>query len=133
MDAVRDQLPEGRYGRTADQRADRTLRIVGAVLGAGLLALVGWFGYDYVAGQRLSGEVIKFAVTGDDEVQVHLEVRKDSSATGYCTLRSRSADGAEVGRKDVRFDQRRDRIDQVVTVRTTARAASAELVDCTAD
>ena len=60
-------------------------------------------------------------------------VRKDSGAQGYCTLRSRAEDGSEVGRRDVRFDTRETRVDQVVTVRTTAKATSAELAGCTAD
>ncbi|MCX4818996.1 DUF4307 domain-containing protein [Streptomyces sp. NBC_01142] len=133
MTAVREELPEGRYGRSADRRADRRLKIVGAGMGVALLAMVGWFGYDYIAGQKISAELIKFDVASDTEVQVHLEVRKESDATGTCTLRSRAKDGAEVGRLDVRIDQRDEqRIDQVVKVRTTARATSAELVGCTA-
>ncbi|MEV6397767.1 DUF4307 domain-containing protein [Streptomyces sp. NPDC051907] len=133
MTAVREELPEGRYGRSADQRADRKLKIVGAGLGVGLLAMIGWFGYDYIAGQKISAEVIKFDVASDSEVQVHLEIRKDENTAGTCTLRSRAQDGAEVGRLDVRVDQRGEsRVDEVVKVRTTARATSAELVGCTA-
>ncbi|MFG3495180.1 DUF4307 domain-containing protein [Streptomyces sp. NPDC047928] len=127
------RLPEGRYGRPAEERTDRGLKVVGAVLGTGLIALVGWFGYDYIAGQRISAEMIKFDVSAADHVQVHLEVRKETAATGYCTLRALAESGAEVGRKDVRFDQRQDRIDQVVTVRTTEKATAAELLGCTAD
>ncbi|MFE3494847.1 DUF4307 domain-containing protein [Streptomyces sp. NPDC059175] len=133
MTAVGQGLPEGRYGRSADARADRTLKIVGAVLGACLLGVIGWFGYDYVSGQRISAEIIKFDVSADDRVQVHLEVRKDAAAKGYCTLRSRAEDGSEVGRRDVRFDSHQSRIDEVVTVRTTSKATSAELAGCTAD
>ncbi|MEU9604732.1 DUF4307 domain-containing protein [Streptomyces sp. NPDC048057] len=134
MSGVREQLPESRYGRSADQRADRRLKILGAVLGAGFLAMVGWFGYDYIAGQKISAEMIKFDVTSDTEVQAHLEIRKNADATGSCTVRSRSADGAEVGRLDVRVDQRGEtRIDQVVKIRTMSRGTTAELVQCTND
>ncbi|MFG2643120.1 DUF4307 domain-containing protein [Streptomyces sp. NPDC048370] len=132
MSAVREQLPEGRYGRSADERADRKLKIAGAVLGVLLLGLMGWFGWHYVVDSRISAETIKFDVVSDTEVQLHLEVRKDVDAQGVCTLRSRSEDGAEVGRKDVRFDEAKDRIDTVVSIRTTARATSAELIGCTA-
>ncbi|MEU9700905.1 DUF4307 domain-containing protein [Streptomyces sp. NPDC047981] len=132
MSAVREQLPEGRYGRSADERADRKLKIAGAVLGVLFLAMLGWFGWHYVVDSRISAEMIKFDVVSDTEVQVHLEVRKDADAKGVCTLRSRSEDGAEVGRKDVRFDQAQGRIDTVVSLRTTARATSAELVGCSA-
>ncbi|MEV0779014.1 DUF4307 domain-containing protein [Streptomyces sp. NPDC050433] len=134
MTAVRPPvLPEGRYGRPSDERADRKLKIVGSVLGVGLLALIGWFGYDYVAGQSVSAELIKFKRVSASAVEVHLEVRKDEGAAGTCTLRSRAEDGAEVGRKDVRVEGPETRIDRVVTVRTTASATSAELVGCTAD
>ncbi|MFF3319627.1 DUF4307 domain-containing protein [Streptomyces sp. NPDC003035] len=132
MSAVREQLPEGRYGRSADERADRKLRVAGAVLGVLFLGMIGWFGWHHVVGSSISAEVIKFDVVSDTEVQVHLEVRKDADVTGVCTLRSRSEDGAEVGRKDVRIDEAADRIDRVWTIRTTARATNAELVGCTA-
>ncbi|MER7725240.1 DUF4307 domain-containing protein [Streptomyces sp. NPDC096323] len=133
MTAVRETLPENRYGRSADQRADRKLRIIGSVLGVALLGVVGWIGYDYVGGQALSAEMIKFKVVSDDRVEVHLEVRKDKDAKGYCTLRSQSEDGTEVARKDFRFDGATDRIDQVLTLRTTSRATAVELLSCTED
>ncbi|MEU0086491.1 DUF4307 domain-containing protein [Streptomyces sp. NPDC006274] len=134
MAVAGDKLPQGRYGRSADARADRTLRIVGAVLGAVMLGLVGWFGYDHVAGTKISAEVIKFDVTeGVDEVQVHLEVRKDERAAGSCTLRALAEDGGEVGRLDVRIDESGgSRVDQVVKIRTTRPATAAELLGCTA-
>ncbi|MDT9693508.1 DUF4307 domain-containing protein [Streptomyces sp. P9(2023)] len=131
MSAVREQLPEGRYGRSADERADRKLKIAGAVLGVLFLGMMGWFGWHYVVENKISAETIKFDVVSDTEVQVHLEVRKDVDAQGVCTLRSRSEDGAEVGRKDARFDEAKSRIDTIVSIRTTARATSAELVGCT--
>ncbi|TXS56633.1 DUF4307 domain-containing protein [Streptomyces sp. t39] len=134
MAGVREELPQGRYGRSADERADRRLKILGAVLGTGLIAMVGWFGYDYIAGQSISAEVIKFdVVDGAKEVQVHLEVRKDADATGTCTVRALAEDGAEVGRLDARIDDAgTDRIDRVVKIRTTREATSAELTGCTA-
>lgn len=135
MAAVGSKLPEGRYGRsrTADEAADRKLKLVGAVLGVLFLGVVGWFGYDYIAGTKVSAEVITFDVVSDDAVEVHLEVRKDADARGYCTLRSQSEDGAEVGRADFRFDQQKDRVDKRVTLRTRARGTNAELLGCHAD
>ncbi|MER5735970.1 MULTISPECIES: DUF4307 domain-containing protein [unclassified Streptomyces] len=132
MSAVDEQLPEGRYGRSADERADRKLRIAGAVLGTLFLAMIGWFGWHYVVDNRISAEMIKFDVVSDSEVQVHLEVRKDEGVEGVCTLRSRSEDGAEVARKDVVVDEPGGRVDRVYSLRTTARATSAELLGCTA-
>jgi hypothetical protein len=124
-------LPEGRYGRAADERADRKLKILGGVLGAGLLAVVGWFGYSYVAGQEVSGELIKFDIVSDSEAQAHLEVRKDQDVVGVCTLSAQDVDHNEVGRKDARFDAREGRMDEVLSLRTTGRATTVELVGCT--
>ncbi|UQX02705.1 DUF4307 domain-containing protein [Streptomyces sp. RerS4] len=130
MSAVREGLPEGRYGRSAEERADRGLKIVGSVLGVGLLALVGWIGWDYVGGQSVSAEVIKFQVVSDSEVKVHLEVRKDASVTGVCTLSSQDEGHGEVGRADFTFDQRQSRVDELVTLKTTGRATMVELIAC---
>ncbi|MFF7971849.1 DUF4307 domain-containing protein [Streptomyces sp. NPDC007905] len=132
MSTASTRLPEGRYGRSSDERVDRKLRIAGSVLGAALLALVGYFAYHYVAQSQISAQVIAFKAS-DEAVQVHLEVHKDSGATGYCTLRSQSADGAEVGRADFRFTGSATRIDKVVTLRTTAKGTTAELLGCHAD
>ncbi|MBZ6137336.1 DUF4307 domain-containing protein [Streptomyces olivaceus] len=123
------RAPEGRYGHSSDERADRTLKVVGAVLGAVLLAVIGWFGYHYVGQNKISGELIGFELA-QDSVQVHLEVRKDAGATGYCTVRSQAEDGDEVGRADFRFDGDATRIDKVVTLRTKAAGTTAELLGC---
>ena len=132
MSTASTRVPEGRYGRSSDVRADRTLKIVGAVLAAALLALVGYFAYHYVGKNKISAEVIAFDPS-KDAVKVHLEVRKDSGASGYCTLRSQAESGAEVGRADFRFDGDATRIDRVVTLRTTSPGTTAELLGCHAD
>ncbi|MFD9502101.1 DUF4307 domain-containing protein [Streptomyces sp. NPDC060035] len=132
MAAVREALPDGRYGRSEDQRADRKLKIVGMVLGVAFLGMIGWFGYDYVAGQDISAELIKSDIVSDDRAEAHLEVRKDRDTDGYCTVRALSEDGGEVARKDFRFDERSERIDEVVSLRTTSRATAVELMACTA-
>jgi hypothetical protein len=129
MSTVSTHTPEGRYGRSSDERSDRTLKVVGAVLGAALLLVVGWFGYHYVAGSDISAQVIAFKAS-DDAVQVHLEVRKEAGASGYCTVRSQAENGAEVGRADFRFAGSATRIDKVVTLRTTSRGSTAELLGC---
>ncbi|MFC9932004.1 DUF4307 domain-containing protein [Streptomyces sp. NPDC127190] len=129
MGTASTRLPEGRYGRSSDERADRRLRVAAAVFGAALLALVGYFAYHYVAESKISAQVITFQAT-DNAVKIHLEVHKDSGTDGYCTLRSQAADGAEVGRADFRFSGPDTRIDKVVTLRTTAKGTTAELLGC---
>jgi hypothetical protein len=132
MSTASTRPPEGRYGRSSDARADRTLKVAGGVLGALLLALIGYFAYHYVGQNKISGELITFQVS-DDSVRVHLEVRKDAGASGYCTVRSQAEDGDEVGRADFRFSGPDTRIDQVVTLRTASRGTTAELLGCHAD
>ncbi|MFF1413389.1 DUF4307 domain-containing protein [Streptomyces sp. NPDC058289] len=130
MSAVREELPQGRYGRSADERTDRKLKVIGSVLGAALLGVVGWIGWDYVAGQSVSAEVIKFKVVSDSAVQVHLEVRKGASDTGVCTLSSQDEGHGEVGRADFTFAEPHKRVDQMVTLKTTGRATMIELIGC---
>ncbi|MGW2566481.1 DUF4307 domain-containing protein [Streptomyces sp. NPDC001537] len=132
MSTASTRLPEGRYGRSSDERADRKLKIAGAVLGTFLLVLIGYFAYHYVVENKISAEVITFDAQ-KDSVKVHLEVHKDADTSGYCTLRSQSKDGAEVGRADFRFDGHATRIDRVVTLRTTSEGTTAELLGCHAD
>ncbi|UUU31254.1 DUF4307 domain-containing protein [Streptomyces sp. CA-210063] len=129
MSTASTQLPEGRYGRSADERADRKLKVIGTVLGAALLVLIGWFAYHYVAGNKISVEIYTFD-TSASSVKVHLRGDKDAGVEGYCTVRSQSEDGAEVGRADFRFDAGTTDIDEVVTLRTTARGTTAELLGC---
>jgi hypothetical protein len=85
-----------------------------------------------VGQNKISGEVIAFDAK-KTAVEVHLEVRKDSGASGYCTVRSQAADGSEVGRADFRFSGDATRIDRLVTLRTTAPGTTAELLGCHAD
>ncbi|MFF4017465.1 DUF4307 domain-containing protein [Streptomyces sp. NPDC001843] len=132
MSTASMRLPEGRYGRSSDERADHRLRVAAVVLGAAVLALVGYLAYHYVVQNKISAQVVAFQAS-DDAVKVHLEVHKDSGASGYCTLRSQGADGNDVGRADFRFTGSATRIDKVVTLRTTAKGMTAELLGCHAD
>ncbi|MFJ3666050.1 DUF4307 domain-containing protein [Streptomyces sp. NPDC090106] len=132
MSTASTRLPEGRYGRSSDERADHKLKIVGGILGALLIALIGYFAYHYVGQNKISAEVITFEQQ-KDSVRVHLEVRKDAGVSGYCTVRSQAEDGAEVGRADFRFSGDATRIDRAVTLRTTSPGTTAELMGCHAD
>lgn len=131
MTAVREATPQGRYGRSQDERADRRLRVIGAILGAALVGLIVWIGVDYVGGTDISAELIKSKIVSDDRAEAHLEVRKDKDSDGFCTVRALDAEGVEVARKDFRFDQPLDRVDEVVALRTTSRASAVELLGCT--
>jgi hypothetical protein len=133
MTAVREDLPtppKGRYGADADARADRRLKRVGAVLGAVVLALVGWYGWAKISAPSANAQVITFRTVSDRAVEARLEVRKTSGRTAVCTLRSQAADGTEVGRRDVEFAQPGGKVDTSVTIRTTARGTTAEVLGC---
>ncbi|MEX2986056.1 DUF4307 domain-containing protein [Streptomyces sp. C36] len=130
MAADRGALPEGRYGRSADERADRKLKIVGAVLGAAMLTFIGWAAVHYITKSDGSTQLIRSKTISDDTVQAVLEIRKDENAVAVCTLRSLGAEGGEVGRKDFRFDKAETHFTERVTLRTTAHAAATELKGC---
>lgn len=129
--------PEGRYGkgdrrfdRDADAAADRTLRRVAIVLGVLLAAGIGWLGWRSVTSHPVSAQVVAFKTVSDQAVEIHLEVHKPAGKAVVCTLRSQGSDHDEVGRKDVRLTQHAGQVDTVVTVRTTARGTTGELVGC---
>ncbi|TKA03209.1 DUF4307 domain-containing protein [Actinacidiphila oryziradicis] len=130
MTALREELPKGRYGHSADARADRRLRQVAVVCGVALAVLVGWLGWHYLAGAQVSGQLVTFKVVSDQAVEVHLEVNKPAGTAGVCTLRALDVNQNEVGRRDVPVAEHRGQVDTVVTVRTTSRATAAELVSC---
>ncbi|MFI1969070.1 hypothetical protein BLA24_26410 [Streptomyces cinnamoneus] len=130
MAAEPQTLPEGRYGRSADERADRKLKIVGGVLLAVLLGFVGWAGVHYITKSDISAELVRRKTMSDDTVQVVLEIRKSKDSVGVCTLRSLGEDGSEVARKDVTLDRRESHFTELVTLRTTARAFATELEGC---
>ncbi len=132
MSAVRDRLPEGRYGRADSAATDRRLKLLGAMLGGALLLGVGIGGWWYLSSNTVSGQVVTFEVLSDSAVRAHLEVHKDSGQTAVCTLRSQAADQSEVGRRDVTVGGPATTVDTTVTIRTTARGTTAELLSCKA-
>ncbi|WP_030903419.1 DUF4307 domain-containing protein [Streptomyces sp. NRRL F-5126] len=133
MAQARTQAPVGRYGRSADERADRKLKIIGAVVGGLAVIGLGYYGFHTIADQSVSGQVVTYEKVNSSEVQIHLQVNKGKSTTGTCTVRAVDADHQEVGRKTVRYDQSKSQIDQVISLRTTGDAVAAELVGCSDD
>ncbi|MQY14845.1 hypothetical protein SRB5_50210 [Streptomyces sp. RB5] len=132
MTAAEVRPPEGRYGRAAadDARSDRRLKLVGAVLGVLGLGVVGWFGYDYVAGTDVSGQLVTFRVQSDTKAVATLEVHKDSQVTGVCTVRAVAEDKSVVGSREIRIEPGKSAESVTVDVRTLSRATSVELLGC---
>ncbi|WP_328915766.1 MULTISPECIES: DUF4307 domain-containing protein [unclassified Streptomyces] len=131
--------PDGRYGpgdrrftADADARADRKLKIAAIVLGALTVLGVGWYGWHSLTGDRISAQVVAFKAVSDQSLEIHLEVHKGAGTVAVCTVRSVDEDHNEVGRKDVRIDRHARQVDTVVTLRTTARGSTGELLGCQA-
>ncbi|MFJ7278956.1 DUF4307 domain-containing protein [Kitasatospora sp. NPDC098663] len=126
------QLPEGRYGRRGDRDSDRRLKVVGAVCGVLGLGLVAWLGGSYLLRETtINGSVPTFQAVSDSEVELHLAVRKSGGTAGSCTVRSQGSDGSVVGVADFPVPAGGSSYDAVVTLRTTARGTTAELLGCT--
>lgn len=122
--------PRHRSSRKWGQRllgAVFALLIVALVLGV-LRAL--WTGYTV---QTVTGTVFGFTVTSDTNVDIRIDVVKRPGSRAYCIVRSRGADGAEVGRDVLTVDAlgtvaRRARGE--IKLQTTARAVTGEVQGC---
>ncbi|MFB7475352.1 DUF4307 domain-containing protein [Kitasatospora sp. NPDC056184] len=126
------QLPEDRYGRRGDRENDRRLKVVGAVCGVVMLGLIAWLGGSYLIREtKINGTVPTFQALSDTELQLHLAVRKSDGTAGSCTVRSQGEDGAVVGVADFPVPAAGSAYDAVVSLRTTARGTTAELLGCT--
>ncbi|MGW4895072.1 DUF4307 domain-containing protein [Kitasatospora sp. NPDC004240] len=124
--------PEGRYGRRDDRAADRRLKSVGVVVGVVGLGLLAWIGSSYLIRETtMNGAVQTFQAVSDSEMQLHLAVSKSEGTAGSCTVRSQSENGAVVGVADFPVPAAGDSYDAVVSLRTTARGTTAQLLGCT--
>ncbi|GAA2149895.1 DUF4307 domain-containing protein [Kitasatospora kazusensis] len=125
-------LPEGRYGRRGDRDADRRLKLVGAVCAVLCLGLIAWLGGSYLVREtRMNGSVLAFQVASDTAVQVHLSVSKTDGTAGVCTIRSQAPDGSVVGLSDFPVPASGSSYDRILTLKTTSRGTTAELMSCT--
>ncbi|MEV6211099.1 DUF4307 domain-containing protein [Kitasatospora sp. NPDC051914] len=123
--------PNGRYSRRSDAEADRRLRIAAVVCGVLFLGVVAWLGGSYIMRESaMNGSVPTFEAVSDHEMQLQLSVRKEAGTAGVCTVRSMAADKAVVGQFDFPVPAEGSSWSQVVTLRTTARGVTAELLGC---
>jgi hypothetical protein len=124
------QPPAGRYGRRDEDKARVRGKRVYYVTVALALALVAAIGYKYVSGDPVNGEVQAFQVISDHEVRITLQVSKPSDKAASCTVRSRDANGDEVGRVSVAVPKGSGDTQTTVLLKTTARGTTGELVGC---
>ncbi|MFD0570480.1 DUF4307 domain-containing protein [Kitasatospora gansuensis] len=93
--------------------------------------MVGWLGVSYISkGSAMNGLMPGFQVVSAEAMQVQLSVLKEDGTAGVCTVRAQSEDGGVVGLHDFPIPAAGSRYDEVVTLRTTARATAAELLGC---
>ena len=116
-------FPAGRYGRR--RAARRTPRwvpavLLAAVVVAGLAVAVRLY-QQYGTG-AYDAQVIRFHDVADDGVTVEFTVEVPSGTAAVCVVRARAADGAEVGREQVRVTPPPGVTRPVVTHRLTTRA-----------
>ncbi|MER5635930.1 DUF4307 domain-containing protein [Kitasatospora sp. NPDC002227] len=121
-----------RYGRRSDAAADRRLKAAAVVCSVLFLGLIAWLGGSYLLREaKLNASVTGFEVVSDSAVEVQLSVGKQDGAGGVCTIRSKAADGSVVGLTDVPVPKAGGDFTRTVTLRTTARGTTAELLGCT--
>jgi hypothetical protein len=124
--------PAGRYGRTPAERSRsgrRGKRIYYAAVGLVVAVVVG-IAWQYAAGSSVNGEVQTFQVVSDHAVKITLSVSRPSDRAASCTVRSRDADGNEVGRVTVSIPKGNGDATPTVLLKTTSRGTTGELVGC---
>ena len=124
-------FPPGRYGRRRSARAyPRWLvpALVAVVVVAGL-GIAGKL-YTTYGDDHVEGRVLRYAVVSDREVRIEYEVSGNRETPVKCAVRSRAADGSEVGRSEITVPGGGSVITRVVTLTTSKRAVTAEAAGC---
>ena len=127
--------PPGRYD-PPPLLGQRLLAVLLTVLVLAVVAAVGAYVWERFGGEQVRGQVRTFEVRSDREVVLELEVSKTAGSRAYCVIRSRGADGLEVGRDVAVLDA--EGTDSRVArgtyvLETSARANTAELAGCTSE
>ncbi|QMU67643.1 DUF4307 domain-containing protein [Streptacidiphilus sp. P02-A3a] len=121
--------PTGRYGAdpaAADRRMKRWYQVVSALA----VLLVAGLSTAYVLQSSVNGEVEAFQVVSSSKVLIHLQVTKSAGSAGNCTVRSRDANGNEVGRVTVAIPKADSTYDTIVDLKTSGLGTTGELVSC---
>lgn len=124
--------PEGRYDRPSPW-GQRLLAVFVTLVGGALVAAVFATLWSRSQATTVDGKVLGYTVTSDSSVEIRLEVVKDSGSMAFCIVRSRGADGEEVGRDVVEVDSvgtSSRRAQAVFTLQTSARAITGEIAGC---
>lgn len=128
-DAVPLMPPAGRYGADPEATERRTRRWYLVCVGISLL-VVAAVAVAYGLRSSVSGEVETFQVVSSSQVQIHLQVTKPADSSASCTVRSRDANGNEVGRVTVSIPKAPSTYDTIVDLKTSGLGTTGELVSC---
>jgi len=112
----------------------RPVPIVLSVLAALASLSAAFLLYTRFGAPEVTQGTLGYLVQSDRRVSVKFEVVKDPAASALCTVRARSADGAQAGIALVRIGPAAERRTvQTRELLTTARAVSGEVTDCTSE
>jgi hypothetical protein len=121
--------PSGRYGADPQVTERRMKRWYQAFAALFVLVIAG-VAAAYVLQSSVDGEVETFQVVSSSKVLIHLQVTKPANSPGNCTVRSRDANGNEVGRVTVTIPKAASTYDTIVDLRTSSLGTTGELVSC---
>ncbi|MCI0685850.1 MAG: DUF4307 domain-containing protein [Sporichthyaceae bacterium] len=105
------------------------------VLGLGWAIALSWLIWAalYHANPAVRGTLVGYEVTSDRSVAVRYEIVRKAGVTAECVIRSRAADGSEVGRRLIVIPPGPDRrIARTEVLTTTGRAITGEIRECRA-
>jgi hypothetical protein len=121
--------PSGRYGADPQVTERRMKRWYQAFAALFVLVIAG-VAAAYVLQSSVDGEVETFQVVSSSKVLIHLQVTKPANSPGNCTVRSRDANGNEVGRVTVTIPKAASTYDTIVDLKTSSLGTTGELVSC---
>ena len=124
--------PPGRYGRATSRR---TRVVIGAVVLAFVLGLVGWFAWAaYESRSSATGTDVGFHVLDDATVQVTFDVTKPRHSSATCVVQALDSGFAVVGTVRVTIGPAaQDVVRRTATVRTANRATTGQVASCSVD
>jgi hypothetical protein len=122
-----DGYPEGRYGgRGRPRRRTYVLSGLGIAL---LTAAVSWYGLRS-ANPAISPTVLGYTVVSDQVTTVTFELVKPASQAVACAVEALDVNSVDVGRATVTVPAGQHDVTRTVTLRTSARAITGEVVQC---
>jgi hypothetical protein len=121
---------ERRYGQASRGPARRLTTILAVVLGALLLAGLGWVGWRH-AHPPVTADLTGYDVIDASSVRVQFTLRKDSDRAARCVVRAVDRGQVAVGRAVVTIPAGVRERDVSVLVTTRRLAAAGEVTSCT--